>query len=198
MKEAVKTKKILILSIISAIIVFSLSGFSFWQIKKQNESIALLASEAQQSTAKDEAVRSIRLLFDKNKESLTSLDSFFISKDGVVDFINSIDLLGKKFRVDLAIGEVTSEIDQKIKDDFKETIKLRLDASGSWGDVIDFLTALENLPYKIKVDQVSVGLSSASDKLLFTNASSTSIEIRKPGDKEEWKATYTISILKLR
>lgn len=198
MKEAVKTKKILVFSIISAIVAFFLFGFLFWLIKSQNESIALLAGEVQQNSAKDDAVRSIRLLFDKNKDSLARLDSFFISKDGVVDFINSIDTLGKKYRVNLAIGEVTSEIDQKIKDDFKETLKLRLDASGSWGNVIDFLTALENLPYKIKVDQVSVGLSSASDKLLFANASSTNPEVRKPGDKEEWKATYTISIIKLR
>lgn len=198
MKDALKTKKILIASAIAALLAFLLFGGLFWIIKTQNENIAILASEAHQSFAKDEAVRSIKASFEKNKEALQSIDSFFISKDGVVDFINSLDTLGKQYGVTLNIGEVTSEVDLKVKDDFKETLKLRLDASGSWNSVMNFLTALENLPFRIKVDQVSIGLASASDKLLFVNASSTGTELRKPGSKEEWKASYNISILKLR
>ncbi len=198
MKDAIKTKKILIASAIAALVAFVLLGSFFWVIKTQNETIAVLASEANQSSTKDEAVRSIKVSLERNKDALRSVDSFFISKDGVVDFINSLDKLGKQYGVTLNIGEVTSEVDLKIKDDFKETLKLRLDASGSWSSVMKFLTALENLPYRIKVDQVSLGLSSASDKLLFANASSTASEVRKSGSAEEWKGSYTISILKLR
>ena len=69
MKDATKTKKLLIASALSALVAFLLFGFLFWLIKLQNEKIAILASEAHQSFTKDEAVRLIKVSLEKNKSN---------------------------------------------------------------------------------------------------------------------------------
>ncbi len=198
MKDSLKTKKIVIVSVVSAVTAFLIYGGLFFVIKNQNEKVAELSSISLQNSKKDEAVRLIKMDFDKNKGAIADLDTYFISKDGAVDFINTLDKIGKQSGAELSIGEVDSELDNHIEDDFKETINVRLDATGSWNQVYLLLIALENMPIKLKVEQVSLGLMSAADKMSFVSASSTVPELRTQSSAEKWKATIYLSVIKIR
>lgn len=196
MKDTLKTKKILTITIASFLVTFALYGILFLKIRSQNQEISTKANEVAVKTEQNKTIRATELSLEKNKDDLNNIDSYFVSSDGVVEFINTLDALGSKSNTKLTIGEVTTELDPRVKDDFKETLKFRVNATGSFEDVYYLLTLLESLPVRLRIEQVSLGLASASDKLLFSNASSTTKRVPSAG--EEWKLDASVSVIKIR
>jgi len=198
MKDAGKTKNILITFAAFASIVFAMYGFLFWSIKEKNEQISQLTNEANRNTQTDTALRGIKSALNNNKNSVVQVDSYFIPKEGVVDFINTLDTLGKESGTTLVIGAVSTEEDRTEANSFKETLKLRLETSGSWQETYYFLSKLESLPYHISINQTTFSLTSATDRMSFVNASTTDATKRVQGSDEYWKGSFDITVLKLK
>jgi len=198
MKDTAKTKNILIVSSMLALLAFALCGFLFWSIKVKNEELSLLANQVTRDTKTDQALRAVKIALDTNKGPIVLVNSFFVPKDGVVDFINMIDLLGKESGTTLSIGGVSTEQDPSVAKDFNETLKLHLETTGTWQQTYYFIQALEALPYRVTLDQVTMSLTSATDKMFFQNASTAEARARVPGSDERWKGSFDITVLKLK
>lgn len=193
MKDISKVKKIFITTAILAILSFLIYGFLFWDIRIKNQKISTLSQQEESDIKKDNSLRGIRDSLESNKIELEALNSYFLRPDGIVDFIEFLEDLGEKSGIALTIGGVSTELDPKVKDDFKEILRLRLETSGSWNEIFYFLNALERLPYAIRVDNFSVGLMSASDQILFGDVTKS---ISPSG--RVWKASFDISVIKIR
>lgn len=185
MKNFSKTKKLLILCIVLNLVVWTAYGVIFWQIKSQNEKISLLVNEAELDTKKEEDLRLTKASLNENKDSISRIDSYFIPKDGVVDFINSLESLGKQSGTSLVIGSVSVESETKIKENFKEVLRLKVQAIGSWKNVMHFLSILENLPYQVDLQQADFKLS-------------VSAEGSSGGGVPQWEGDFEFTLLKLK
>jgi Tfp pilus assembly protein PilO len=195
MKELNQTQKLLFVSASVALLVWGLTGFLYWKIISQASTVEALYVEADKDIKKDQSQRLVRAIIQEHKESLEEVDSYFVNKAGVVSFIDSLEDSGQSVGVEVSINSVSTEVEKDIPGNFLETLNIRLEVSGKWSDVISFLRQLENLPYHIRIEGVSLGLSAAADKVLFISPSETS---RVRGEDEKWKGTFEIKVSQLK
>jgi Tfp pilus assembly protein PilO len=196
MKIGTPTKKILELVIVLNILVFGAYGFLFWNIQNKEAQAGVLATEASQNATKDTALRSIKSSLTQNKGFITQIDTYFIPSDGAVTFINMLETLGKQSGVKMSIDSVNVTQDPAVAKDFKQTLHLRLITDGSWLNTFALLSTIENLPYRIEFEQVSLTLSGGSDSILYNGANISSPRTRAAN--ESWNGIFDVTVLQLQ
>lgn len=197
MKNFSPTKKILATIIIINICVFVAYGFVFWRIYTDGQNTSKLINQASLDFQKNEVLRTAKITLAENHDFISKIDSYFIAPNGVVPFIDSVESLAKDYGVEASIGSVAVESDTKIKNDFKETLHLKVEGSGSWSNLVQFISAVEALPYRTVFDQVVFGLTDSADKLTF--GGTTPSDTKKAGSSSgKWRATIDVSLLKLK
>src|ERR1035437_10822230 len=196
MKIGTPTKKILELVIVLNILVFGAYCFLFWNIQNKEAQAGVLATEASQNATKDTALRSIKSSLTQNKGFITQIDTYFIPSDGAVTFINMLETLGKQSGVKMSIDSVNVTQDPALAKDFKQTLHLRLITDGSWLNTFALLSTIENLPYRIEFEQVSLTLSGGSDSILYNGANISSPRTRAAN--ESWNGIFDVTVLQLQ
>src|SRR3990167_2608633 len=116
------TKRVLIIAALLATFSLGLYGFLFWGVKAKNEMASTLLSEAQSDIEQNEILRSIRTSFAEHEKDIAQLDSYFVARDGVADFIAVVEAESTRAGVKISIGAVSAEGDPNINDDFKEML----------------------------------------------------------------------------
>jgi len=197
MNNTSTSKKILTILTLISVSVASLYGFVYWSMYKDSKNVALLITQSSTDFEKNERIRLAKIELAKNDDFISKIDSYFIPKDGVVTFINEIENLGKSANVSTTISSIEPVIvNEKEKDNFKETLSVKLESVGSWQNVYQFVSLLESTPYGIVIDEVQIKLMDSTDTLPFKSASSTVPRIRN--SNETWKLVVDFKILKLK
>ena len=194
MKKLTFTQKIFAGVLGVNILVFGVYGFLYWKIQDQSKKTSVLLAQEITDRQKDDSLRAIKISLDENKDFISQIDSFFIAPDGVVNFITSLEKLGRESGVGVNVSSVAVAPDAKVANDFKESLKLKLDVSGSWQDVLHFLSRIENLPYRVQFDGASVTLQKTATGINFTSSSTP----RKRSGEEEWVGSFDVRFLKLK
>lgn len=196
MNKFSQTKNIFKAILIIDIIAFVLYGALFFLIKNKNQDTSTLLNNAERDLKKDEFLRVAKFSLDQNRAEVEKLDTFFVAKDGVPNFIEYIEGLGKESGVALSIGNVSVEPDTKNKDDFKEILRLKVEMLGSWQELFTFLSIIENLPYRVQIDNVSFAVDASEEALFFGGEASTTNSSLSGGN--QWKGFIEFTLLKLR
>lgn len=194
MSKLTKTEELLYTLIILCVLVWSAAGFFSYQVFSQTNDTGALIDGAKKDLKRDADLRATKNSLSANEDKIMELDSFFVASDKAVDFIETIEAIGRQTGVTLTIGSVSTEANLRNPNDFKEIIKMRLQAGGSWQGVYHFLTVLENLPYGLSVDTASITLNISSQNLFF----STSPTTRRRTEKEAWIGHFDVSVLKIK
>jgi hypothetical protein len=192
MKDISHTKKVLLITIALTLASSLIYGFLFLAVKSKNEKISAFLNEADADLKKDETLRSIKITLEDYEEEVAKLDTYFISHEGTSEFIESLESLGEKAGVALTIASVALEQDTRVKNDFKEVLRIRMETSGSWANTFTFLSIIENMPMSVRVENAAVLLFTASDDLSFNGGD----RVRSEG--EYWKGSFEITAAKLK
>ena len=83
------------------------------------------------------------------------LDRYFVASEGVVDFIERIERIGKNIGVALIFTTVEVPKEERIVPSLDRLV-LRFSATGSWEQVMRFFTLVESLPYALSVADARV------------------------------------------
>lgn len=172
------TKKVLVITIILNILIWGAFNYIFLKIRSENQKNSILLNEATNNIKKEESLRSTKASLNENKSPISKLDSYFVASDGVVDFIESLETLGRRWGVVISIDSVSVEADSKNKNDFKEILKMNVKTAGLWKNNMNFISSLENFSYKIDINQVSLS--------------------RDGEGGGNWRGNFNIRILKLK
>jgi|SRR3989344_862 len=173
---------------------FAVYGFLFFSVKTKNEKAVTLRVEVRNDFAKGESLRMIKALLVDNDEEIRKLEEFFVPKDGVTEFLSSLESLGRVRGITLTVGSVSVDPKTKGEASFKETLRIRLETSGVWQETFRFLGALESLPYELNIENVSFSLSSSEGALSFSEFPAK----RVPSSNETWKGFFEITATKLK
>jgi len=158
MKIFNKTKNILIFLIILNLSAIGLYWFLSSQINKNTEMVSNSASELNIQVAKEKQLKLSRNIIDDTEADRNKLDSFFVSSDGIVSFIQEIENLADS--AGLSIEIISVEVDDYVLnekvDAVIEVLNLTLDVSGSWSGNFYFLNLLETMPHKINIGRLNL------------------------------------------
>lgn len=185
-----KTKKILLILIILDVLLFLFGSFVFWNVQKINKETVSLTREAALNTKREMALGSVEKMLNDTRPSINSLETFFVGTDSVVVFIERVENLARDVGVKLVTQNVAEDDAGFSKEDFKKSLKLKVSVSGSWKNILKLVALLENLPYKISLNNITISsdgeIISSDERLSKTNTTPV------------WSGVLELSVLKLK
>lgn len=171
---------------IYSIIVIALLGlhiFVFIKIKNYNHSIASFENELIVQKDRQEKMFYMNQIISQNKTEIDLIKNSVVSKNGNVEFIETMESLAKNNNLSIEIQSLSFEPDPILEKNEMVFFKIKALTKGSWSNIYTFLAQVEALPLSIRVDNMAV-VSSSSDS--------------QNGIKSEWQMTFDIRVLKYK
>lgn len=172
------TKTLLLIVLILAIAGLSAYYLYFVHIKKDGEMASGLKNEIDLLAEKSARLNSIKAILDDTASDRAKLSAAIIASDGVANFAGELETLGDDFGVKVGITSFEIKSLAGAGAEGLEILSIRLSAEGSWRQVTKFFSALENLKYAARLNQVTLNKTS--------NAKLGSV----------WQATFSAEVLK--
>jgi len=182
MKTEFITKRKLALLILIVLGMFVAYYLMFLQVAGANRQNQMLAGEINKYIQKERERRELQRTANEIQPFMEKIQSYFVGKDeGVVRFIETVELLGANHKLKMSIDSVAIEfLDESVLG--VELLNLRFKTLGSWNDTFYFISALESLPYKIIIRNANVSLASLGEK----------------GKLPVWKGSFEMVVNKLK
>ncbi len=178
------------------LLVVAIVGISGWYVLY--EKIIAQATTTSHTKATEEAIQTSQqqdqalasFLTISSSTAMTLLSSV-VPANGSVSFISMIEGLAKQAHAgvriqNVSIASVTKVAPSASTSNF-DALVLNLSVQGSWNDVYTFLAMLETLPYKVRLNNIS--LNQAVYSTPSANGHSTSAQ-------SFWSGTLTLSVVK--
>lgn len=151
-----KTKKLLLIVSALTIAVLVLYIVFFLQIREKNKNISLLKNEADLVIQKEGRLRSIQQLISDTKDEREKLSTYFVGKDGAVEFIEKIESLEADTGAVIDITSVSVDDIGDVVNEDAELLRLLFKAEGSWQSIYQLLSLIESLPFNVSVTQANL------------------------------------------
>ncbi len=168
MKNSYRTIGYLVLALSSAALMVLISIWilnDLWSDKLPTiDSLNQRLASAQASSKTSAAVS--RTIKDSQDER-SRLDLYFITKDTTQNFIEELDSTASQSNVTMAITSLSVSKDGSPAS--PSFLKFDLRADGGFADVYHFLTAIESLPYKVRIEAVKVARLGGDDTITRKN-----------------------------
>jgi len=174
-----KLSKTQIKTIISILVVFvfiALYGGLFIIIKNKNNEISLLQNQVDIAIRKDERLYSMKQLVVDLGTELDQIDTYFVSQDGVVDFLENLEALGSIAGVPVDVNSVSVEKQDNDALSY-ESLQVEFVARGSWSSIVQLISLLETYPLGITVKKM---------------------QLEQLTDSNSWLARVSFTVLKLK
>ncbi len=191
MNKISASKKILGVLLLLNIVAVAGCFFMFYIISETNGKISAMTSEVDFYLEQEETVSSLDSLLKDVSLQAEKMTSYFVSSDGIVDFIEEVENLASEN--DLSFDVSSVEISPG-SDDFVETLIVKVDARGSWEDMYYFLAALEYLPFKLNIKTINLMEIQPSLRTEVSSEDGNSVVV----EGGLWRAVFDIEVLKFK
>lgn len=188
MNQSKLYKKIIVGLSIGASLLFSVIYFVYSDIREKNGKISLIEQELLSQNNKYDHSISMQKLVKSIEPDIRKINSSIIPKSGDVDFIEELESVAKGHNLSIKIDSLSLVSDTKIASSSVNTLKIKANAEGTWSNVYIFLSELESLPYKIKINRFTIV---NSDDLALDGT-----RVVNQGNK--WQVTFEISVLEYK
>ena len=183
-----KTIKIILVLAALNLIVLGSCFYLFIKIKKIDEVVSARLIQVESEVKKDESLRSTKKLMEDTKREREQIVSLFVGPNGAVEFIETVESLGRVADVKLTIESVGVEALKDKKAEKTESFRLAVKTEGSWVNTIHLLSLLEGAPFKISFSNVNLEKISSESNLVGGGENLPSY----------WAGNFTFNVLKIK
>ncbi len=159
-------------------------------IKRTNEHIFVLEHTMDLQSKKQNYLLAMQKMVQETDAQVLQINNSIVASDGDVHFIESIESIAKNNGIGITIDSLTLEDDPVFQGSNIVSLKIKAKTQGSWAGNYAFLTQVESLPFKIKID--TFGLVKTSD------TSATLDPKQKGNTPSEWQTSFQIHVLKYK
>ena len=145
--------KLTFLSLV-ALVLLGLGMWAFFIIQSENRETSRLLNEVSQAVENESKIKSIEQVRNTASADIEMFESFILTDDRIVSAIEKIESAGRALGLEteiVSVDNVSNEVEEN-----PQKIHLVVEAEGSWSESFSFLKAVENLPYKISLEDVSL------------------------------------------
>jgi len=178
--------KIILLLIICTLSLFGVIYFVYFEIKEKNEKIMNVEQDISTQNSKHDYLVSAQKLIEDIEPDIAKIGDSIVSSNGDVAFIENLEFIARSYDLSIQIDSLTIEDDLKNESNPISTLKIKAKINGSWTNTYVFLSELESLPFKLKINKFNL-ISSGE----VSNVDKTSSNI-------DWQALVEISVLKYK
>jgi uncharacterized protein YpuA (DUF1002 family) len=174
---------LLMMAIFVTIIVYGLYGYMYYTVDASlaRVFVAREAVEKEQSYKNQE--KSLTDMFEKTVSDRARLDTFFVAHDEIIQYIETIESLGKSGGATVALSAINADDLATSKVGTLGRISIAVDVRGTWSSVMRTLILAETLSYKVSVKNVRI------DRVAPAGS---------PGGKPEWRVTFVLETVSVR
>lgn len=145
-----KTVRLFVIAIAMVVAGIIAYGVIVLNIRKNISEADGLGINIAAESQKEANIESTRNILRGTTAEREKIESYFVRSDNIVDFLEKIELLGKKSGVSLSFDSVD------IPPEEKNVLRVRIGTEGNWEDTFYFLSLVENLPFKIELEKSSI------------------------------------------
>ena len=148
------------------IILLTIVALGIYDIKVKNKETFKLLNKADSVAETENLAQSIRVMQASAAEDITAFDNLVLVGDKLVPLIESIEEVGRELGLDTNIVSVAKIEDKKSVE--PDIIRIVVETQGSWAPTLSFLRAIENLPYRVMIDESSLSKGEVDWRLRIT------------------------------
>jgi len=145
------------IALVSVILYFG----GLFVVLRETKKVEDTFHNTESSIYKEKEIRVIKSIVETNKESIKTLQDFFIQKGDEIEFIEKIESVAKSSSVKFEITSI--DVEEAKGDSFKEDVNLKMKLEGSWIEVTSFLDKLEKMPFGVLVEEASLEANTPGD-----------------------------------
>lgn len=184
MESSFSKKVISILGIIT-VLLFVAIYFVFNEIRLKNEKIAVVEHDLSEKNNRFDHLLSMQNLISNIEPDIEKLNQSIVSKNGDVDFIESLESMARFYNLSIKIDSLTLVSDPQASSSTPLTLKLKATTVGSWTNSYLFFSEIESMPFRIKIEKSSIFVN--NDAVVTDTTQATN---------NTWKGTVELSVLK--
>jgi len=121
--------------------------FAIFEINKKTDSVMEKIMLSNSNLEQAEALTKTKSFLEERATDIDKLGSFFIEKSSIVDFIEMMEGASREVGVGFQLNSVDVE---------KDELPIQFKIDGSWAEVVRMISLVENMPYKLNVDNVNL------------------------------------------
>lgn len=121
--------------------------FGLYKIRTQSAEVVAFENQAESLGQMDNIAQTVRSIKNNYGVDLSKVDNLIVSQKKVVAFIEMIEGLG---------GEIGLKTHTLSVNTDEATVRIALETDGLWARSMDFIQTLENLPYKVILDETTM------------------------------------------
>ena len=139
---------------VPAVLIFvALFISSIYSIRGKNNETSKLLNTSREADTIEVRAKAVRALRSELTEEFEIFKELILSEDKIVDLIEIIEGAGVSLGVETKVVSV-AKVDAKNQS--PKVIKMIVETNGSWPLTLAMSQALEGLPYKVTVEEVSI------------------------------------------
>ena len=157
------------------IILMAIAGcsFLFLKVSLEKKAITDLRKTVMQNKKRGEEERLLVDMLDRLKKEKDIINAIFLKEEDLVRLIKSLETTGDNSGVFLKISSISPSADEELKP------KISFVAKGSFEQIFRYVYLLENLPYLVTINKVS---------LQNTN------EEKSKKENYDWQALFSVQL----
>ena len=177
--------------LVLALVTVVLSALGYTVLYRAIVSQSVRAHEAMKEIAsvdeKQKHAEDAASIYTKTSETRTRIANLAVSQEKIVDFITSVEKLGDDAGVQLELSSITNEPFAAGKT--TGYIKGRVDARGSWTNIMKALILIEHLPHSVSLSNVRLVQTSV------TPSEELPVKFPQSSASKVWNLTLDIKAL---
>lgn len=181
-------KKILVILGVLILAIFVSYYFVYREVRFRDETYQTLLRDLSFQDAKQEYLISTQRTMEGLLLDINHINDSVVSKEGDVEFIETLETIAKESGLTIEIDSLVLSNDPTLVPDSVDILKVKAKTKGSWANSYLFLSRLESLPFKLKID--SFGLSNTLAEVVLAN--------KKVVKNSIWQSVFEISVLKYK
>ena len=142
-------KIIVFFSVITLLFACSYGGLFFF-INQKNQQTMEIYSSMNKKESESGSLSITKKSLDDSVSKRKTLETYFITEDQTVSFIEQIEQLGDYSQANVKINSVIPPVKKG------ENFLLSLSASGKFEDIYRLLNLIEKMPYRVTIGKVSL------------------------------------------
>ncbi len=184
----IKSLKI-ILGILCVLVlaVFVSYYFVYREIRFRDETYQNLLKDLSLQDTKQDYLISTQKTVDGLVLDINQINNSIISKDGEVEFIESLEAMAKESGLSIEIDSLSLENNEKLSPDSIDILSVKARTRGSWAANYLFLSRLESFPFKVKINKFGLS-NSVAEVVSGKRIVKTSV----------WQSVFEIDVLKYK
>ena len=166
MNKGKLNKKIVItLGVACVLSLFVVQYLLLIDIKNKNEKFDFIKNELSDQTEKRNHIDSMQKMLQDSNSDISLLNGSIVQSDGDVKFIESLESMAQKNGLEIKMDSLSVEEDKTLSKGGLVFLKIKASVKGGWSGMYSFLTQLESMPFKIRIDNffLSSGLAESPD-----------------------------------